>query len=256
MTKMTKDLGRILLAAILISIFFITQQYLLPYYYASTIQQRILKQYPLMVLISLKSPVEFKEYIDKVKANIMKRGDKTNEYYYSANLINTEFSKYAAKASNESLYRFLGSEIRLYKGLYRRNPSYILYIEFPQKFRASFNLENLNKALSIKDVKALEKAKEAVITSGLDNKSIMAFSDAQQSQASSTLNQIISSLNKQYGHNLVFNSLTTPDKAELSQKLTAEIIISYYERIYAEGPQRAGDILRIIFATHTATAAR
>lgn len=222
-----------------------TKEYVMPTYYAKVFEHNMRSESPFMNMLAKNSPQEFNLYIAKVKANILANGDKSNNIYYSSELINSILIKYGSIASNDSLYQYLVTNLTLDKKLLSIDPMLVLAVEFPEKFKGKIDPTLLNvtgKTQSLLD------AKIAVIQSAMEHPAAP-LTDADKQHATDLLREVITDLSKQYGAQTIANALQHPDDPAVDKKAAAQIIISFYEDILAKGKDNAALIIKLML-TH------
>lgn len=222
-----------------------TKEYVMPAYYAKALEQNLRSESPFMNMVAKHSPKEFNLYIAEVKNNMLANGDKSNNVYYSSELINSMLIKYGSVASNDSLYQYLIANLALDKQLFSTDPMLVLALEFPEKFKGKINPTLLNVT---GNTKSLLDAKIAVIQSAMEQPAAP-LTDADKQHATDLLREVITDLSKQYGTQTIANSLQHPDSPSVDKKAAAQIIISFYEDIVAKGKDNAALIIKLML-TH------
>ncbi|VEG90485.1 hypothetical protein [Legionella spiritensis] len=215
----------------------------IPYYQAWVFESDVKKNTPLFALLAEKSPADFKQYVVRVKKDIIHNHSR-NVISLTSEFVNSEVMKCAVFSSNEALYNQAESTVRYYKTLYEMNPTLVLASEFPNRF----NDTNINRLLvnaSKKQIKNLLHAKENIIRSALRSpQSPLSKNDLAHAQF--LLNGIFDRLTKKYGAQSVEMTFQQPDNASLDKKQAAEIIIQFYQSLLSQDKKGAGIIIKYI----------
>lgn len=218
-----------------------------PYYSAWQFEKTLRSQNPFINLIAEKAPNEFNAYLAKIKNNIVSDGDTNNEIYYTSELINTLLIKYGPVASNESLYRYLKSDIEFNKKLFTIDPILVLFHEFPDKFLGKIDL---NKYSANEFENNMLGAIEEVIQSGIESPQALP-SNKDIDRAKTLFREILDKLSTKYGSATVLVALQTPENVSVNKKTAAEIIIALSEEILAKGQNDAGLLLKSSFIVNS-----
>lgn len=209
------------------------------------LENSIRNESSLMTLIAQNSPQEFAIYIDQVKQNRLANHNSDNEAILANDLIRNQFHKFLPAASNDSIFNYLMTILNIYKKLYVEHPNSVLYLEFSDKFK-----DELANDKSINDISgsaSLTKAIQEVIETGIKNKNPTVLTNTDEVNASTMTNTILSELATQFGNGVVSNTLNNPTDPELDKKISAEIIITFYEKVLDQGKENAGLIMKYIF---------
>ena len=241
--KKTRHHAIIMSSGIVVLSLLALNMYVMPYYYAATYESTIREKYPVFDLIAEHSPHEFHAYIAKVKHNLLKRDNENNDIFYTAELLDSQFLKYAPFATNGSLYQFLKTELSADKKLYQIDPKLVLIMEFPEKFKNVANPSVLSKRLDDQAVEDLLNAKEDVIRSAIEDKQ-PSLTKNEMRDAMAMITAITDNLLKKYDAKTIRAAFNTPADPAVDKKIAAEVLISYYEEILAKGEKNAGLILK------------
>lgn len=238
-TALLSNLFIILLIAASVCIY-----YYFPYYKAWYAEHTIRSQSPFFELVAKSAPYEFNQYIDKVKNNIIQGGNATNEIYYTSEFLHALLLKYGSKASDQSLYEYLKSDIQFDQQLIAIDPVLVLFHEFPIQMRGKIDIKKFNE-MSIKN--NMITAIENVITSGI-NASQPAPTHEDIAKAQAMFQDILANLSAKYGNTLVATTFKTPDDPTLDKKTAAEMMIELSQDILAKGETTVGMMLRASFS--------
>jgi len=234
--------------AVLITIS-LTRIYIIPYYYVYDIDNKIKNSNPIFALIADDSPTEFNVYVLKVKENILKQGNASNQAMYAATLVNSVLGKHIPTASNQSIYDYLKIETEIDKSLYKENPILVLVMEFTASFE---NTDYVSLLLNSKTMSGplgnqIIKAKEEIIKSSININSQKSLTVEEKQHAENIFIEILKDLVKKYDKKSVLLVFQNPNSPELDKKIGAEIVISFYELLLAKGPTETGMEIKFIF---------
>jgi hypothetical protein len=221
----------------------IAQEYISPGYRLENLELSIKKQDNFLNLVAEREPEEFKNYVAKVRNNIVTKGSPKNEIYYTSELINGLLIKYGPKASNDSLNDFLEANIAVDQALIKIDPTLVLTMEFPAKFQGKTDPSMVGIT---SETKRLLHAKIAVIVSAMQDPQ-PDVTEEDVKRAATMVNDIIEELAKQYTAPTIIATLQSPDAPDLDKKTAAEIILSLYENIKSKGKSDAALIIKTMF---------
>jgi hypothetical protein len=221
-----------------------------PYYESWRFEREIRNQSPFIKLIATQAPDEFNAYVTKIKNNIITKGSPDNDVYYTAELINALLLKYGPRASNESLYHYLQSDIELDKKLFAIDPNLVLFHEFPALFKGKIDFNKYN-AIHFKE--NMLQAVEEVITSGIQHpQPLPTLQD--KVKAEKMFQGMIAELAKKYGADKVTATFQHPQDPSVDKKMAAEIMMALSEEILAQGQDTVGLLLRVSLLVNTTSA--
>ena len=237
---------RLATVVIFIAILFGTKNYLMPYYYAATLDSDIKQKYPLYSTIATYYPTEYSEFLERMKNNIIKHGGLGNEISSSATLVNYAIEKSLSFASVKDIYNYLKTNYQFEKKLYSINPIFVLAIESPARVPSKYSLSLILSSIPESDINEIMKAKAKLIESGSKDRAPIKLSDAEIERATESIQQIMTSLVEKYGKEAVNDTFTgtTPFKDPI---LSAQITLSFYELLLAKSEEEGGLLFKILY---------
>lgn len=231
---------------IFLAIFFVTKNYLMPYYYAATLDSDLKQKYPMYSIIATYYPKEYNEFLERMKKNMIEHGGLDNEIYSSATLANYATEKSIPFASTKDIYNYLTIYYQFEKKLYSINPILVLAIEFPTRVPSQYSLSSILNSIPENDIIGIMQAKAKLIESGSKDKTPTKFSDAETERATENFKQIMTSLTDKYGEEIVNDTFTatTPLK---NPTQSAQLMLSFYELILAKGEEDGGLLFKYLY---------
>lgn len=231
---------------IFLAIFFGTKNFLLPYYYAATLDSDLKHKYPIYSTIATYYPKEYNEFLEKMKKNTIENGSLENEIRYSATLANYATEKSIPFASAKNIYNYLNINYQFEKKLYSINPILVLAIESPTRVPSQHSLSSILRSIPESDLTKVLQAKAELIESGSKDRKPINFSDAEIERTTESIKQILASLTEKYGEETVNDTFTatTPFK---NQTQSAQVMLSFYELILAKGEEEGGLVFKILY---------
>ncbi len=237
---------RLATGIIFIAIFFATKNYLMPYYYAATLDSDLKQKYPMYSTIATYYPKEYNEFLERMKKIIIEHGSLDNEVSYSATLSNYAAEKSIPFASTHDIYNYLKINYQVEKKLYSTNPILVLAMEFPTRLPSQYSLSSTLSSIPESDIMEIMQAKTKLIESGSKDRTLIKFSDAEIKRATEGIKQIMVSLTEKYGEGAINDTFTatTPIKDPTQ---SAQVMLSFYELILAKGEEESGLLFKILY---------
>jgi len=224
------------------------------YYLSWSYENQILSKYPVFKLLSDKSPLDFNNYIRQVRSSLLSnKGDRvpffTGEYIYS------QLKKYSPYASNQDFYNLAKTTFTFYNQVFSQNPSLVLNLEFNiLSTQEELKFEKLySKDASL--INPITQAKESIIESAI-NKPQPVLTQSDKDKAQIIINSIMIDLSIDYGNQAVYNTFNHPDDPHLDQKLSAEIIIKFYQMLLNHGSEDGGLTIKYLYSSAQSQTAR
>lgn len=227
-------------------IFFGTQYYGLPYYYAANLDSD-LRQQSLFRIIAAYYPKEYNEYIEIMKKNIIYHEKVENLYTYTSAITNYATAKSEQYASTKAIYNYAKASHEFNKKIYTINPELVLARKFPSRI---FNQPLINvfiEKISPSDVTALQDAQADLIHSGSTNNKITYSSDAQVKQALDKLAQIMAALIYKHGKDTIENTFTTTIVPFENPTVSAQILLAFDELILKRNEEEAVILWKTVY---------
>lgn len=248
-----KDVQKRKTASIVITLllFFAMRSFLLPYVYAATYESDIQQKFPIYAVIATYYPDQFKEYITKVKQNILEHGSVAKEIAYSTELTDYAMRQSMPFAPIKDVYNFLVANTKFDNQLYSINPMLVLSMETPRRIPDQNSLPVIGKTIPQADLYEISQAKKDLIVAGSKNRtSPVTITDSEMKQMKQDAHQILSDLNQQYGKPAVDDTFLSGAPFADPVK-SAQIMISFQEKIVALGEVRGGLLYKEIVALST-----
>lgn len=232
---------------IVISVFFSTKNFLMPYYYAATFDSDLKQKYPMYSTIATYYPKDYSSFLAQAKDSVINNDSLNNQINYSAALVNYVVGKSLPFAPAKEVYNYLKTQYEIEKNLYNTNPILVLALEAPTRIPSQYPLSSLLNTIPEKDINILMEAKARIIESGSKDQTRIRLSDAEVERGSESINQLITTLKGKYGDEAVNDTfiLTTPFKDPMQ---SAQITLSFYELILAKGEEDGALLFKVLYA--------
>jgi hypothetical protein len=244
--RYTRNETLLSLLTVITIVFFmgIAKQFIVPVYRATTYAFFLKHEDPSIKLIGSKFPDEYAKYLYLEKQSILNIDRSNFELLYKINFLNSVFSQCLRHASNESIYQYFTDELALYKRLVVFDPSFVLFLEFPNQFTNKPDPVMLLDLSGETIMNRIIQTKTAVILSAINNPQ-PPLTKAEINEASKLVTGILAKLSDQFGGNTFSDTMQHPANP-IDKHASAALIISFYQAILDLGEYDTGIILKYI----------
>lgn len=213
-------------------------------YLGYVFESKIKSEDPIFALLAQKSPLDFKQYIAKIKNDfITEDGNKVP--FYTGEYIYSQLKKYSPHATTQSFYDLAKATADLYTKIYAHNPDLVLTIEFNLQEIQPLNFSAMSNTLS-QAFYPVTSAKIMIIKAAINNPQ-PELSAADKERAQAIIQNIMRKLSVNYGSNVVADTFNHPNNPTLDHKIAAEVIIQFYQMLLNRGKEDAGLVAKYIF---------
>jgi hypothetical protein len=216
------------------------------HYLAYVFESKIKSEDPVFALLAEKSPIEFNQYIARIKTNFVEdNGNKVP--YYTGEYIYSQLKKYSPHAATQSFYDLAKATIALYSKIFAKDPGMVLTVEFNLQTVEPLDFKALGKTYN-DALNPVATAKIMIIENAIKNPQPL-LSKSDKERAKAIIHNILAKLSINYGDNVVTATFSHPNDPTLNRKLAAEIIIQFYQMLLDRGKDDAGLVIKYIFTT-------
>lgn len=230
----------VIISVVSLSVFQLSSLFL-PNYYAKWYLISEINKVPIMTTVREYYPLEYKQLMDKVDANVSNKDDTENVIAFAYIFANKIFMRSFKVAPDNKIHQYLISVTQFYNALYKIDPKLIIKLE---QGDLSLLLE-LNYLMNDQRFEKIYTnyvaAKKDIMVAAFKNPA----SPANEKTGSTLLNSLMNNLRQKYGRQAV-NDAFNATESNIPIETKAKIIINFYEDILNLDQDTAGTIMRYI----------
>lgn len=202
--------------------------------------ERQIYEVPLFTLVAKHHPEQYAAFVNQVKQGILDKQPEAQLAAYSSVLMERVFYLHLQTAPDEAVMHYLGAILELYRYLHNQDPRAVLRMEYGQSAKGDFSAvweEPEFKRLLNQLLETKKKVIEASIANPVEIPS--------KSVAIPLLDAQLKEMSEKYGEQMV-KEIFNRKQGAIPANLIAPLVMDFYARIGAQGPEKAGIIMRYI----------